>query len=47
MVCYYHYSCLELPVALVCCHVEGCTSHLYHVYQGGYVAMHDIDLDGS
>ena len=47
MVCYYRSSCLELPVALVDCHMEGCASRLYHVYQGGYMDMHEIDLDGA
>ena len=29
---------------LVDCQVEECASCLYHVYQGGYVAMHDTKL---
>ena len=40
-------SCLNLPVALVDCQMEGCASRLHHFYQGKYVAMHDIDLDGT
>ena len=47
MVCYYRSSFLDLPVALVDCQVEGCASRLHHFCQGGYVAMHDIDLDGA
>ena len=45
MMCFYRSYCLDLFVALVDCQVEGCASHLNHVYQGGYVAMHKIDLD--
>ena len=47
IVCSYHYSCLDLPMALVGFKVEGCASRLHHVYQGGYVAMHEINLDGA
>ena len=32
-------------MALVDFQVEGCASHLHHVYQGGYVAMHEINID--
>ena len=45
MVCSYHSSYLELPVAFVGCQVEGCASHLHQIYQGGYVAMIEINLD--
>ena len=45
MVCFYPYSCLALPVALVDCQMKGCELRLRHVCQGGYVAMHEIDLD--
>ena len=45
MVCSYHYYCLGLTVALVDFQVEGCASRLYHVYQGGYVDMHEIEPD--
>ena len=45
MVCPYRSSCLDLPVALVDCHMKGCESRLHHILQGGYVAMHEIDLD--
>ena len=47
MVCSYRSSCLGLPVALIDCQMKGCESRLYHVCQGGYVAMHEIELDGS
>ena len=47
MVCSYRSSCLDLPVALVGCYMKGYESRLYHVCQGGYVAMHAIDLDGA
>ena len=47
MACSYRSSCLGLPVALVDCHMKGCESRLHHVCQGGYVAMHDIKLDGA
>ena len=46
MVCSSRYSCLDLHVALVDCQMKGCESRLHHVCQGGYVAMHSIDLDG-
>ena len=45
--CSYCYSCLDLPVALAGCQMEGCPSRLYHVWQGGYVAMNEMDLDGG
>ena len=47
MACSYHSSCLDLPVALVDVNMKGCDSRLHHVCQGGYVAMHEIDLDGA
>ena len=47
MVCSYCSSFLGLPVALVDCQMKGCESRLHHVYQGEYVAMHEIELDGS
>ena len=47
MVCYYRSSCLDLPVALVGFQMKGCEVRLQHVCQGGYVAVHDIDLDGA
>ena len=34
-------------MALVDCQMKGCESRLHHVCQGEYVAMHEIDLDGS
>ena len=34
-------------MTFVDCQVEGCTSRLYHICQGGYVARHDIDFDGA
>ena len=47
MVCSYRSSCIGLPVALVDCQMKGCESRLHHLCQGGYVAMHEIELDGS
>ena len=47
MVCSYCYSCINLAVALVDFQVEGCVSRLRQVWQGGYVAMHVIELDGA
>ena len=47
MVCYYRSSCLNLPVTFVDCQLEGCTLCLHHVCQGGYLDMHDIDIDGA
>ena len=32
-------------MALVDFQVEGCASRLHHVWQGGYLVMHEIDLD--
>ena len=47
MVCSYGSSCLDLPVALVDFQMKGCELRLHHVCQGGYVAMHAINLDGA
>ena len=47
MACSYRSSCLGFPVALVDCQMKGCESRLHHVCQGEYVAMHEIELDGS
>ena len=47
MVCYYHFSCRELPVALVDCQMKVYKSLLNHVFQGEYVDMQYIDLDGA
>ena len=46
MVCYYRYSFLKLPVALVDFIMKGLESRLHHVCQGEYVAVHAIDIDG-
>ena len=46
MVCSHSSSCLDLPVALVSCQMNGFESCLHHVFKGGYVAMHEINLDG-
>ena len=46
MLCSHRSSCLGLPVALVNCQMKGWESRLHHVCQGGYVAMHEIELDG-
>ena len=34
-------------MALVDCQMKGCESRLHHVCQGGYVAIHEIKLNGS
>ena len=47
MVCSWHYSCLVLPAALVGCQVEGCSLHLHHVFQWGYVLLYGIDFEGG
>ena len=47
MVCSYHSSCIDLPVALVGFQVDGCPSRLNHVCQGEYVLLNYIDFDGS
>ena len=46
MVCSYFSYCLDLPVALVDCQTKRCELRLYHVCQGEYVAVHEIDIDG-
>ena len=47
MVCSYCSSCLDLPVALVDFQMKGFELRLQHVCQGGYVAMHEINIDGA
>ena len=47
IVCSYCSSYLDLPVAFIDCQMKGCESRLHHVCQGGYVAMHEIKLDGG
>ena len=47
MVCSCRSSFPDLPVALVGCYMKGCELRLHHVCQGGYVDMHEIDLDGA
>ena len=42
--CSYRYSCLDLPVVLVYCHMEGCPLCLHHVCQGCYVVFDDIEI---
>ena len=45
MVCYYCYSCIDLPVVLVDFQVEVCALRLHHVCRGEYVTMHKINID--
>ena len=45
--CSYRYFRLDLPVVLVDCQMKRCESLLHHVWQGEYVAMHEINLDGA
>ena len=47
MACSCRSSCLGLPVDLFDCQIKGCGSGLHHVCQGGYVDMHESELDGS
>ena len=47
MVCFYHYSCLDLPAALVDYQVEGCSLRLHHVCRGEYVLLNHIGFDGA
>ena len=47
MVCSYLSSCLDLNVAIFDCQMKGCESRLHHVCQGGYVALHAIDIEGA
>ena len=47
IVCYCRYSCFQLPVALADFHMEGYESRLHHAYQGEYMDMHEINLDGA
>ena len=46
IMCYYHYSCIELIVALVNFQVGVCNLRLHHDCQGEYVILNDIDFDG-
>ena len=46
MVCSYRSSYLDLTVVFVDFQVEGYASQLHHVYQGEYVAMYEINIDG-
>ena len=45
MVCSYRYYCIDLTVAFVDFQIKVCEPRLYHVCQGEYVDMHEIDLD--
>ena len=45
MMCYYRSSCLEFPVVLVGCQVEGCSRLLHHICQGEYEILNGIDFD--
>ena len=45
MVCSYRSSCIDLPVTIVDFQMKGYESRVYHVCQGGYVAMYEIDND--
>ena len=47
MVCSYHSSCIDLPVALVDFQTEGSPSRFHHVCQGEYVILNYIDFDGA
>ena len=47
MVCSYCSSFIDLPVVIVDFQMKGCESRLHHVFQGEYVTMHEIDLDGA
>ena len=42
MLCYYCYSCPELPLVLVDFKLEGFPSILQHIFQGDYVLSNDI-----
>ena len=47
MVCSYRYFCLELPLKIVDCQVEGLPLILHRVCQGEYVILYDIDFEGG
>ena len=47
MVCSYRSSCIELPVALVGCQMEGIPLLLDHVCQVDYVVLNYIDFEGA
>ena len=47
MMCSYRYSCIDLPVALVYCQVEGCSLRLQYVCQEKYVVLNYIGFDGA
>ena len=44
--CYYRSSCLDLPLVLVDCKVEGLPLRLYHVWKEEYVLLNDIYFEG-
>ena len=41
------YSCIDLPMALVDCQVEGCPLRFHHFCHGEYVVLNDIDFEGA
>ena len=45
MACSYRPSCIDLSVEIVDCQMKVCELRLHYVYQGDYVAMHDVDID--
>ena len=47
IVCSYHHSCIDLPMALVDFQAEGCLLRLHHVCQGEYVVLNGINFDGA
>ena len=47
MVCSYRSSCIDSPLALVDFQMKRCELRSRHVYQGEYVAMHEINIDGA
>ena len=47
MVFSYCSSCLDLPMSLVYCRVEGFPLRLHHICEGGYVILYDIYFEGG
>ena len=41
-VCFYHYSCLDLPMEIFDCWLGDCPFLLHLVCQGGYAPLYDI-----
>ena len=43
--CYYHFYCIYLPLAIVDCQDEGCPLRLCQIFKGEYVILNYIHFD--